>query len=604
MDHPVFKDRSKEAGILEDGYGLGVVVSDLNGDGYPDIYVCNDYVSNDVLWLNNGDGTFTNCISAALRHQSYSSMGADAADYNNDGLPDIATLDMQPETNERKKMMYSNLSYDRYVEERSKGYEPEFMRNMLHLNNGVRGRSGTRPVRQQGDTGISEPFFSEIGQMAGISETDWSWSVLFADLDNDGWKDIHIINGMGRDLLNADFVEYKYNTLGQQSGHMDAPALRKTFAQQLALLGSPPLRNYLYRNKGDLGFDDVSVQGGIDQGSISNGAVYVDLDNDGDLDIVTNNINGKAFVMRNDMNEPGPAAPFNNYLTIRLKGDSLNRDGIGTKVYAYSGADLQMVEEYAVRGYLSSVDSRLHFGFGKKTVDSLRVVWPDGRVQVLSHPALNRILTVDHQDAKAGGASAGTNTTLFTDITGPVRVDYRHIEKFFDDYAFQPLIPQKYSQEGPFISTGDLNGDGMEDFFIGGAFSQSGKVFLQQTDGTFTGKDLVTGAKNEEDMQSQLFDADGDGDLDLLIVGGSSEFDMNSAYYRPRFYLNDGKGNFSLDGAAIPANVLTPGKCIAAADPEGNGHDYVFIGGRALVGQYPASPRSFLLRTIMENSRI
>ena len=334
LGHPFFKDVSKQAGIIEDGNGLGVVVSDFNGDGYPDIYVCNDYIRNDLLWLNNKNGTFSNCIASAIKHQSYSSMGTDAADINNDDLPDIITLDMQPETNERKKMMYSFLSDQRHQLEMDKGYQPEYIHNMLQLNNGV------RQINNR-----DEPFFSEIGEMAGIAQTDWSWSVLIADLDNDGWKDVHITNGLGRDPTNIDFLEYRRKTIMESGIPDNDPRQRKNFMEHLASLGSVSLRNYLYLNKGGLTFEDVSEKDGIDQKSISNGAVYVDLNNDGNLDIVTNNINSEAFIMRNDIAKQTDTTKINNYLTLKLTGDSLNKDGIGTKAYAYSKGLSQMVEE-------------------------------------------------------------------------------------------------------------------------------------------------------------------------------------------------------------------------------------------------------------------
>ncbi len=371
MNHPVFKDVSKQAGIVEDGNGLGVVVSDYNGDGYPDIYVCNDYIRNDVLWLNNKNGTFSNCIASSLRHQSYSSMGTDAADINNDGLPDIITLDMQPETNERKKMMYSFLSEQRHQLEMDKGYQPEYIHNMLQLNNGVRQIDNRE-----------EPFFSEIGEMAGIAETDWSWSVLIADLDNDGWKDVHITNGLGRDPTNIDFLEYRRKTVMESGIPDNDPRQRKILTDQLAALGNVSLRNYLYINHGGLTFEDVSQKAGINQTSISNGAAYADLDNDGNLDLVTNNINGNSFIMHNDINKQADTGRRNNYLTLKLNGDTLNKDGIGTIAYAYSNGLSQMVEQYPVRGYLSAVDNRLHFGFGKKAPDSIKIIWPDGKMQV------------------------------------------------------------------------------------------------------------------------------------------------------------------------------------------------------------------------------
>ncbi len=586
MDHPVFKDVSKQAGIIEDGNGLGVVVSDFNADGYPDIYVANDYIRNDLLWLNNKDGTFTNRIASCIRHQSYSSMGTDAADLNNDLLTDIITLDMQPETNERKKMMYSFLSDQRHQLEMDKGYEPEYIHNMLQLNNGVRSVNNNEV-----------PFFSEIGEMAGIAETDWSWSVLIADLDNDGWKDIHITNGLGRDPTNTDFLEYRHNTVMQTGIPDNDLAQRRVFMDHLASLGSVQLRNYIYLNKRGLSFEDISQAAGMDQLAISNGAAYGDLDNDGDLDIVTNNINGSAFIMRNDIDKTSGKNIKNNYLTIKLNGDTLNKGGIGTIAYSYSKGHVQMLEAYPVRGYLSSVDNRLHFGFGINVVDSVKIVWPDKKTQVIRHPIMNTILEVNYKDADGQYQKDKPSSNLFfKDITQQIKTDFRHKETFFFDYGFQPLIQQKYSQEGPFISTGDMNGDGLEDFFIGGAFKQSGKIFLQQPGGSFSSKDLVEGPKNEEDMQSILFDADGDGDLDLLIVSGSSEFDVNSSFYRPRLYLNDGKGNFHLDNAAFSPIIRTPAKCVAVADMDGDGDLDIFIGGRVSLGTFPQPPRSYILR--------
>jgi len=582
MDHPVFKDVTRQAGIVEDGNGLGVVVDDFNGDGHPDIYVCNDYIRNDLLWLNNGNGTFTNCIGSALRHQSYSSMGTDAADINNDGLPDLITLDMQPETNERKKMMYSFLSDQRHQLEMDKGYEQQYIHNMLQINNGVRQVNGR-----------SEPFFSEIAEMAGLAETDWSWSVLIADFDNDGWKDVHITNGLGRDPTNIDFLEYAHNTVLETGVPENEIGQRRKFMAKLAERGPLALRNYLFRNKGGAGsgsgglqFEDISDSAGIGAASISNGAVYVDLDNDGKLDLVTNNINGPAFVLHNE-------TKGGHYLALRLEGDSGNVGGIGAVVTAYGGGMRQVVKQFPVRGYLSTVDERLHFGLGSAgMVDSLVVDWPGGARQVLAHPGVDTMLTLNYRDAVAGVADPAVAGRMLTDVTEMLHTDFTHKETFFFDYKFQPLLLQKYSQEGPFISVGDLNGDGSDDFFVGGAFEQSGKVFLQRRDGGFAGKDLAGGPKHEEDMQSAIFDANGDGFPDLLVTGGSSEFDDHSSFYIPRLYLNDGRGKFHRDSLAFSPFIRTPAKCVAV----GEGGKECFIGGRVSLGSYPNPPQSYLLR--------
>jgi hypothetical protein len=576
-----FTDVSMAAGIKEDGYGLGVVVSDFNNDNWPDIYVANDFLSNDVLWLNNRNGTFTNCIDRSLRHQSYSSMGADAADINNDGLPDVVTLDMMPEYNERRKLTFSFMNYERYEAERSYGYEPEFMRNMLQLNNGV---------QRSGDTSL--PFFSEIGQLAGISSTDWSWSVLMADFDNDGWKDMHITNGIGRDFINADFLEFSSTVM---SNEKDPQKQRTLINNKLASLKHVELSNYLYRNNGDYTFSNVADSAGVDEAAMSNGAAWADLDNDGDLDIVVNNINKEAFVFINNTVQAGKPVT-NHFIRIQLKGDSANRYGFGAKVCIYNNGHIQMQEQQPVRGYFSTVDRQLIFGLGAQThVDSVVVTWPDDAMQVVTHVAADSLLIIDRAKADAHFmAPAAHPGLLFSDINAYTHIAGRHVDNIYNDFAYQRLLPQKYSQLGPFITTGDINNDGLMDFFIGGAFNFSGRFFIQQKNGQFSSMALVDSMKMEEDLGCLLFDADSDGDSDLIITGGDMRFEESSIYNKPRLYTNDGKGHFSLQPGAIPNDIRVISGCVQAGDYDGDGQPDLFIGSR-VSKRYPMPSRSYLL---------
>ena len=580
--HPVFTDVSMQAGIKEDGYGLGVSISDFNNDGWPDIYVANDFVSNDLLWLNNRDGTFTNCITDAIQHQSYSSMGTDAADINNDALPDILTLDMMPEVNHRRKTSFSFMNYERYQAERAMGYEPEFMRNMLQLNN------GNLP---QGDSAM--PFFSEIGQLSGVHATDWSWSVLLADFNNDGWKDIHVTNGIGRDFTDADFLEFSSNIF---SSNRDRTEQERAIREKLASLQHVNLPNYFYLNNGDLTFSDYSEQAGINELSMSNGAAYADLDNDGDLDLVVNNINKKAFVFLNNTNQESKTAS-NHFLSLRLKGDSLNRNGFGAKVFVHTKNQIQFQEANPVRGYFSSVDQQLLFGLGDNDhADSLVIIWPDGRKQSVTNISADATLELLWENAGASTFSTDSRQALiFTDITSSAGLEYRHHDNPFNDYASQRLLPQKYSQLWPFIATGDINNDGATDFFIGGGFNFSGKLFTQQQGHVFSSKDLIDSIKFEEDMDCVLFDADNDGDADLLVTSGDMQYEENSIYYKPRLYRNEGQGRFSLASTAIPDDIRIIAGCVSAGDYDGDGDLDLFIGGR-VSKEYPRTPRSFLLQ--------
>jgi hypothetical protein len=582
LGHPTFSDVTLQAGIKEDGYGLGLSISDFNNDGWPDVYVANDFLSNDNLWLNNKNGTFTNCIDKAMRHQSYSSMGADAADLNNDGLSDVVTLDMLPEYNERKKTSYSFMNYERYQAERFRGYEPEFMRNMLQVNNGTRYEEN-----------MAVPFFSEIGQLAGISATDWSWSVLLADFNNDGWKDMHITNGVGRDFINADFLEFSneaFNTIA------DKKEQQKAIKEKLLSLKSVNLSNYLYSNNRDYFFKDISKQAGIDEPSLSNGAAYADLDNDGDLDLIINNINKEAFVfINNTIQKTKPRQ--SHFLKLILKGNDTNKHGFGTKVCIYSDGNMQMEEQNPVRGYYSSVDQDLIFGLGpNKKIDSVIAIWPNGKKEVRKNIAADTTLIFSLKDAVVTNQQLSDNPPyLFSDITSATNIQYRHTDYEFNDFAVQRLLPQKFSQLGPFLTAGDINKDGRVDFYIGGAATFSGTFFLQNLNQTFSPENLTDSSKFEEDADCLLLDADNDGDLDLIVTYGDIQQPDTSIFYRPKLYINDGKGKFSLKDNAIPVNVRTIAGTVSAGDYDGDGDLDLFIGGR-VSSQYPLPARSFILQ--------
>lgn len=572
-----FSDVSKDAGILEEGYGLGISVLDVNSDGWQDIYISNDYVSNDLLYINQKDGTFRNSISGYFRHQSYSAMGNDASDIDNDGLVDFITLDMLPEGNERRKNMFGLMNYDRHLSELKMGYEPQFMRNTLQHNN------GNRP-------GSNEPFFSEIGRYSGVHATDWSWSALFADYNNDGFRDLMITNGYPKDITNRDFVIYRMAEHEQQMRSGNGNNRRLTEA--LKQVEGAHVPNYLYDNNHDLTFTDRSAEWGFDIPSFSNGAAYADLDNDGDLDLVMNNIDQEAFIYQNHSER----LPDHHFLNVRLKGTKGNPYGFGAKITVYADNKLQFTEHSPYRGYQSTVSNTLHFGLGKSAlVDSVRVVWPDGKTQLLVKVKAGQLLEPDYKAA----VSQTENTILpasgvFSEISAN-GIDYQHKDDLYIDFKIQPLLPHLLSQSGPGIAVGDVNGDGLDDFYIGGAFNQSGSFFIQNKQEKFIRKPLTTVQKYEEDMGSLLFDADGDGDLDLYVVSGSNEFEPGSKYYQDRLYKNDGKGDFVLDVNALPA-LSGSGSTVNAADFDQDGDLDLFVGGRLSPGQYPSAGESYLLR--------
>jgi enediyne biosynthesis protein E4 len=583
-------DVSNEASIDGNGinFGLGVAASDINNDGWPDLYVSNDFEEQDFCYINNKDGTFKEVCKKVFAHMSRSTMGLDIADYNNDLMPDVVTVDMLPEDNHRQKILQGADQYDKYTLMVDSGYGHQNSRNMLQLNRGI-GKD-------------SLPLFSEIGQLANVSNTDWSWSALLSDFDNDGLKDLFVSNGFLRDYTNMDFVKYDVaNAMKEAMAAGKDISTREKYQMNMPLfdlikkMPSSKVGNYVFKNKGDLTFSNESKAWGLDEPGVSSGASYADLDNDGDLDLIVCNNNEPVWVYKNNVSDIAK----NNFIKIKLNGADKNKFAIGAKVIVTTKSKIQLQELYPVRGYQSSVDYILNFGIGKdSSIENVKIIWPDGKESVVTKPSLNKLLPVDATNASMPANKLIEQTrTLFTDITSTAGIDFVQHENEYVDFKREFLMPYQLSKQGPKMCKGDVNGDGREDIFIGAPTGQVAVLYLQDKEEHFTKSNSQPWLADAicEDIGATFFDADNDGDLDLYVVSGSNEWIHPGPELQDRIYSNDGKGNFIKMPLALTSEIFS-GSCVTPADFDKDGDMDLFVGDRTVPGNYPMNGGNILLR--------
>ena len=568
-----FVDASNESGMIQNSmyYGLGIAVADFNNDNWPDIYVCNDYFQKDHLYINLKNGTFSEELDKYFDHISFASMGNDAADFNNDGYIDLLTLDMLPEDNYEQKLVSRPDNIGDYSMLKNKVFDHQVTRNMLQLNN-------------------HGSFFTEIGQFSGIFSTNWSWAPLFCDFDNDGNKDLYVSTGFGSNNTNLDFITL---TVEQE----EKRRIGKTSMSKMDLIGKIPatiLKNYVFKNNGDLTFTNVTDLWGDEVPSLSNGAAYADLDNDGDMDLVVNNINNYASVYRNNSNKINQ----NHFIKIKLDGAGLNKGGIGAKVQVTCKDKTYTQEFMPSRGYMSSMNHELIFGLGKATtVDKLKITWPDMREQVLTDVGADQTIILHNEDAQTViQHTASEYQPVFGPINNKVILDYKHVENKYVDFNQQILLHHFISTQGPRIAKGDINNDGLEDLYFSGARDNPGSLYIQKNDGYFELQLQSCFEKDKgcEDIGTLLFDADGDKDLDLYVVSGGNEYSIDAPELQDRLYLNDGNGIFIKTTDCLPV-MLSSGSCVKAGDIDNDGDLDLFVGGRLVPGSYPFAPRSYIL---------
>jgi enediyne biosynthesis protein E4 len=576
-----FTDVTREAGIISSalGYGLGLAITDINRNGYPDIYVGNDFHEDDYFYINNGDGTFTESVYSLFGHTSNSSMGNDIADISNNGRVDVVSLDMMAEDHETFMRSGGPDPMIVYNAKRNFGFGEKNNRNTLQVN--------------VGDAPGGLPVFSETAFASGIARTEWSWAALLADFNNSGYNDLFVTNGMPKRPNDLDYVAALQRVRQQYSGD----ELRSREYDLIDRMPTIHVPNYMFRNRGDLTFEDVTRDWGFSAPSYSSGAVYVDLNGNGRLDLVVNNTNERAKIYRNNFNEEEAG----NYLKVKLNGPEFNSTGIGTKLVVYHENGLKYREQFPTRGFQSSVDHVVHFGLGAvDRIDSLKVIWPGNRYEVLHNPEVNRLIEAGFENASgqfdysrfhenpAGG-------TLLTDVTEIVNTGFRHRENTFDDFSREPLMPYKLSKRGPAMAFADVNGNGFDDLYLGGSRGFPGRLFLQQNDGSFIESEQpgFFTDRQSEDVDAIFFDANGNGFPDLYVVSGGNEFAGDSEELLDRLYFNDGNGRFTRSVNSVPDYAVN-GSVVIAADINGNGHKDLFVGGHSVPWRYGIGPQSFI----------